>query len=230
MALDKLANSSESSFCSSCGTVFKADAKFCAGCGQAVNGNATKLTSLVMALETLQAQVAELEVALPPTASELIQARFTLAVAYLRKEQTTAAIAQLQLIGQYNPNNAIAHAYLGAALLEEYQLEEAKAELETALELAPNNAIVRLKMGEFYLKLGMFPNAVTELEAAQQLPPPSPETAFYIHTLLQQTRKHNQKIIARPNNAVSLKNLGLARIVTFFKREPANLSSQSTAE
>ncbi|MEH2083206.1 MAG: tetratricopeptide repeat protein [Nostoc sp.] len=44
---------------------------------------------------------------------------------------------------QIDPNDAIAHNYLGSALSDQGKLEEAIAELEIAIHLDPSNTVIR---------------------------------------------------------------------------------------
>jgi tetratricopeptide (TPR) repeat protein len=200
------------SFCSKCGESNTATAAFCSSCGQALQAQAS--LGLTNSIPELESQVASLEQNMERAAENsqtLLQTRFMLAVAYLRKEESSKAIAQLRAVVALDDTNALAHAYLGAALLENYRVEEAQAELEQALELNPNEAIIHLKMGEFNLKLGLVKPALQHLETAFKLPAPSPETAHYIRALLLKVRQMNKKVIERPNRLISFKVPFLAK-------------------
>ncbi len=195
-------------FCNKCGGANTARAAFCSSCGQGLQQLETVSTPTgqLATLEDLEQQVATLEregISL----IHLSRARFTLAVAYLRKEENAKATIQLRFVLAQNPEDALAHTYLGAALLEEYQVDEAKAELDQALLLKPDDAVVRLKMGEFCYKIGLIPEAVAQLEIAYRLPAPSRETAHYIYNLLQKARHQNKNILVRPNRTMNL-NVG----------------------
>ncbi len=124
------------------------------------------------------------------------------AVDLLRMEENQAAIKLLKKACELDVSNAQLHAFLGAALAEELQIDQAQAELDLALELNGQDSFVQLKAGELMLLLGRTPEALQHLEKAFKLPAPSPETRFYIVTLLRQTRQNSKKLIPRENKLV----------------------------
>ncbi|HEX2916612.1 MAG TPA: tetratricopeptide repeat protein [Chloroflexia bacterium] len=140
--------------------------------------------------------------------------KLTEATGYLRREEPALAIPLLREAVGLDQDNAVLHAYLGAALAEEYEVEEAESELKTALRLNDQDAIVQMKMAEFKLKLGLTLDAAQHLEIARKLPAPSRETANYIARLLQATRKKNRNIIER-------KTYNPAKALLKFLKKPA---------
>ena len=166
-------------------------------------------------VEELQSSLGDLEASDAP-ASRRAETHFMLAVAHLRLQENEIAIGHLQKCLAFDPTNAVAEAYLGAALAEEYQIDAARDHLERAVELAPQEMLVHLKLGEFKYRLGIYPEALRHFEQAARLQSPNAATAQYLTTLLEKTRKHNRNIIARDPKVVSFK--GASRLLSRFKK------------
>ncbi len=185
--------------CASCNQTNDQTATFCQVCGsQFVKTNFINFDS---AKANLEQQLTNQNL----TEQEQARLNMQIAVLHLRREEANQATQYLRRAVALDENNALAHAYLGAALAEEYIVEEAQTELEKALELNSQDAVVQLKMAEFKLMVGLTIDAAHHLELAYKLPAPSRETATYIANLLVTTRKRNQASFERRNFLPSFK-------------------------
>ncbi len=100
-----------------------------------------------------------------------VEARQYLAEAYFHDYQDDAAIAELRILGQQEPENQFVWGSLGAYLTILGQLEDALPPLQRYLELAPNKPNAYNLMGDLYREMGDFERATGYFERALELDP-----------------------------------------------------------
>lgn len=95
--------------------------------------------------------------------------RFLLADYYIMKKEVDKAIAELDVILEYYPDNTTARKKRGALLLQKKEYGSAARDLEMASSTAPNqpNPAVKTALIKAYLESGQPEKAKQEVEAAQ---------------------------------------------------------------
>lgn len=100
-----------------------------------------------------------------------VEARQYLAEAYFHDYQDEAAIAELRLLGEQEPENQFVWGSLGAYLTILGQLEEALPPLQRYLEIAPDEPNAHNLLGDLYRERGEFDLAIGYFEKALELEP-----------------------------------------------------------
>ena len=91
--------------------------------------------------------------------------------------RTQEAVDVFEQVLQDNPQDARAHAGLGAAYLRNHQYREALAPLEKAVELNPNGPSARFNLGMTYENMDRIEDSLREYEAFVRLAPNDPSAA-----------------------------------------------------
>ena len=91
--------------------------------------------------------------------------------------RTQEAVSVFEQVLQDNPQEARAHAGLGAAYLRNNQYREALAPLEKAVELNPNGPSARFNLGMTYENMDRIEDSLREYEAFVRLAPNDPSAA-----------------------------------------------------
>ena len=92
-------------------------------------------------------------------------------------ERTQEAVGVFEKVLEGNPQDARAHAGLGAAYLRNHQYQEALAPLQKAVELAPNGPSTRLNPAMTYENMDRIEDSLREYEAFVRLAPNDPSAA-----------------------------------------------------
>jgi tetratricopeptide (TPR) repeat protein len=143
--------------------------------------------------------------------AQVFQARL-----WLGQGKTDDAIARFQQILQDEPNQAMAHHYLGVAFSSKKDIPRAIEELETAATLAPQDRGIRKSLAWLRMGEGSFEKAVEEAQMALRL---NPRDVQAVHLLGQaylrqkdvtQAKKLYQAIVEQlPHDPVAHFQLGL---------------------
>jgi superkiller protein 3 len=91
--------------------------------------------------------------------------------------RTQEAVSVFETVLEGNPQNARAHAGLGAAYLRSNQYREALAPLEKAVELNPNGPSARFNLAMTYENMDRIEDSLREYEAFVRLAPNDPSAA-----------------------------------------------------
>lgn len=100
-----------------------------------------------------------------------VEARQYLAEAYFHDYQEDAAIAELRVLGQQEPENQFVWGSLGAYLTILGRYDEARPALNRYLEIAPNEPNAYNLMGDLHRDMGEFETATGYFERALALEP-----------------------------------------------------------
>jgi tetratricopeptide (TPR) repeat protein len=92
-------------------------------------------------------------------------------IAQFKQGNLQAAMAQFQAAVQANPNDAVAHDYIGVILGESGKLNDAIAEFDQAVRLDPGLADPHFHLGLAYKQSGRINDAISEYQEALQLNP-----------------------------------------------------------
>jgi tetratricopeptide (TPR) repeat protein len=200
-------------YCPVCGHHGEPHDLFCRACGGALTDAARAAGPIAEAESLVSRGMLAEAIATVQRAIGQADARdlhVALATLYMRRGGAAEARRELDAALALDPENAVAHAYVGGMLLDKGLVAEAQERLDLAVRLAPNDLIILMKRAEYWLRLGIFSNARAEITRGLQDGGGAPHVRAMAEAMLAAIEKRSRNSFTR--QMVSLPSL------TGFKR------------
>lgn len=153
-----------------------------------------------------------------PDLKEKARIQYRLGVTHLRGGDTTAALKELSMAVELDPESAIYYNALGLAFFYKDMLDKAEENFKKAIELNPELSDAHVNLGALYLREKRWDEAIKESQKAlANIFYPTPEVAhnnigwaYYNKGFFSTAVEHFKKAIeANPRYSLAYNNLGL---------------------